>query len=432
MPTDTTPTRKLRDLVAHEHNVRLDDSTDVEDLAYSIRSVGLLTPLTVQRNTCTIIAGHRRFRALSHLAEEGVYSWDYDVPVHEHELPTDSDEATAEMLVENMQRVDLTPIEEALGFERLKDLGFKQKEIADRIGKSASLVSQRLRLLKLPATVQGLVHVNKLDVVKAEKLVALCDDVEKMEYVVEAEGDVSEMTINRWLSQAEQEKILNRARKWITDAGGTPIESYPDVAALDKAINHQAQFDIDSADAASIAVAEGGEYLWIALRFDDTVSAYGLIEKKPEAAPASTPSESKVKEILEAKKKRNAVLAAVVPTAIMQKSWYEQLMLVFIVKNAGHRTLQLAARYIHVSAEEIGTNPLEYWLTAMDGNGVGAMRHRLAIVAANFELMHGGHNPPKEDDLITTVLSALDIELDELGCPMHYDELMEEGQTHDN
>ncbi len=128
------------------------DGGQLESLAASIRSLGLLQPLSV-RKTCAgweLVAGERRLRAarLAGLAT---------VPC----LPVEADTERSSLLalVENLQRADLDVWEEAAALQALIDrFGLTQEEAARRVGKSQSAVANKLRLLKLPEEVQGLLR----------------------------------------------------------------------------------------------------------------------------------------------------------------------------------------------------------------------------------------------------------------------------------
>jgi ParB family chromosome partitioning protein len=125
------------------------DEEALNDLANSIREVGLIQPITLRKiddNKYQIIAGERRFRA-AQLA--GLTS----IPAY---LRKAKDEGMLELaLVENIQREDLNAIEIALSYQRLLDeLEFTQEELSTRIGKNRSTIANYQRLLKLPAVIQ--------------------------------------------------------------------------------------------------------------------------------------------------------------------------------------------------------------------------------------------------------------------------------------
>ncbi len=144
------------------------DQTAIEELAASIRSNGVLQPITVRplpNGHFQLISGHRRWVA-SRLAQKGA------VPAIVRRA---SDEQVMEMtIIENLQREDLNPIEQALAFERLgKEFGLTQEQIAQRTGKERSSVANFLRLLKLPKEVQGMVEKGDLTFGHARALLAL-------------------------------------------------------------------------------------------------------------------------------------------------------------------------------------------------------------------------------------------------------------------
>lgn len=125
------------------------DPTALEELAASIREHGVLQPLLVQRQTdgaYTLVAGERRWRAaqLAELTTVPVVITDF----------TDNDLLTV-ALVENIQREDLTPLEEAHAFQRLlEELTLTQEQVAKRVGKSRVAIANSVRLLSLPTEIR--------------------------------------------------------------------------------------------------------------------------------------------------------------------------------------------------------------------------------------------------------------------------------------
>jgi len=113
----------------------------LNELAESIRELGLINPITVDENGM-ILAGERRFRACTKLGMR--------------EVPVVRMNGSLEIsLVENLQRQDLNPMEEAWGYQLLVDAGNTHELIAQRIGKDRSVVSHSLRLIELPAEIQN-------------------------------------------------------------------------------------------------------------------------------------------------------------------------------------------------------------------------------------------------------------------------------------
>jgi ParB family chromosome partitioning protein len=146
------------------------DDAALNELADSIRVHGVIVPLVVRprpEGGYFLIAGERRWRAAQ---RAGLH----DVPVVVQEV--DSQVAFERALVENLQRADLGPIEEATAFQRLVDeFGLTQDQIAERIGKDRSSVSNAIRLLKLPPLVRQMVEDERLQMGHARALLGLDD-----------------------------------------------------------------------------------------------------------------------------------------------------------------------------------------------------------------------------------------------------------------
>jgi ParB family chromosome partitioning protein len=145
---------------------------ELGELAGSIRERGIIQPIVVRtvRGTADafeIIAGERRWRAAQ---RAGLH----EVPIIVHEA-TDA-EALELAIIENVQRADLNPLEEAAGYQALADeYKYTQEDIAKTVGKSRSHVANTLRLLKLPEAVKAYINVGKLTAGHARALISLPD-----------------------------------------------------------------------------------------------------------------------------------------------------------------------------------------------------------------------------------------------------------------
>src|SRR5881396_3471606 len=146
------------------------DEDSLNELADSIRVHGVIQPILVQvlpDNFYQLIAGERRWRAAQ---RAGLVR----VPAVVREIASDS--ALEIALIENLQRQDLNPMEEAQAYEKLiADFGLTQEEVARRVGKSRVTISNMLRLLRLPLEVQQWITENKLSTGHAKALLALSD-----------------------------------------------------------------------------------------------------------------------------------------------------------------------------------------------------------------------------------------------------------------
>jgi len=172
------------------------DETALQELAASIREHGLMQPIVVRpagADRWEIIAGERRFRAagLAGLAE---------VPVIVREVP--DEQALQLALIENIQREDLNPLEEAQAIRRLIDeFGFSHEKAADAIGRSRSATSNLLRLLNLAEPVQTMLLAGDLDMGHARALLAL----DRVQQIM-----VSHEVVERRLSVRETERLVHR------------------------------------------------------------------------------------------------------------------------------------------------------------------------------------------------------------------------------
>lgn len=147
------------------------DAAALSDLADSIRQYGVLQPLVVRPmpdGAYQLVAGERRWRAarMAGISE---------IPVVIKEL---TDAQTMELaLIENLQREDLNPIEEAVGFQDLMEkFGLTQEEVSQRVGKSRPVVTNAMRLLHLPEEVRAMVQNGKISAGHARSLLSLEDD----------------------------------------------------------------------------------------------------------------------------------------------------------------------------------------------------------------------------------------------------------------
>ena len=176
------------------------DQQALQELADSISQYGLIQPITARKlNTgyYQIIAGERRWRAsrLAGLTE---------VPVRVIEA---DDRKTAELaLVENLQREDLNPIEEAKGYKTLIDeFGLTQEEVAKSVGRSHPAITNALRLLSLSPKVLEMVEKNKLSAGHARALISIADDRKQL--------DAANEVLEKGLSVRKTEQLAARLSK---------------------------------------------------------------------------------------------------------------------------------------------------------------------------------------------------------------------------
>ena len=177
------------------------DDERLQDLARSIQANGVIQPIVVRRTDdgrYHIIAGERRWRAsqLAGLAK---------VPVVVKEIGAGEKKRRLEMaLIENIQRENLNPIEEAVAYRRLSDeFNLTQEQIADAVGKDRSSIANYVRLLRLPQEVRSSVSSNALTMGHARALLALTDEAAQLR--------VAREVLNRSLSVRETEALVKKA-----------------------------------------------------------------------------------------------------------------------------------------------------------------------------------------------------------------------------
>lgn len=196
---------KISEIEPNRSQPRRDfDENSLSDLAQSISQHGLLQPLLVRPlpiGGYQIVAGERRYRAcrMAGLTE---------VPVTIREL---SDTETMELaLIENLQREDLSPIEEALGYKALIDEhGFSQEEVATSVGKSRPAIANSLRILKLPDSVLEYVKQDKISAGHARALLMLDNEKDMLE--------LAELIYKKDLSVRQAEKLAKKKPEVVED-----------------------------------------------------------------------------------------------------------------------------------------------------------------------------------------------------------------------
>ncbi|MBB2907862.1 ParB family chromosome partitioning protein [Rhizobium sp. RAS22] len=211
------------------------DENELQDLAASIRQHGIVQPVVVRTvgvNRYEIIAGERRWRA----AQLAGFT---DVPV----IVRDVDDRTALELaiVENVQRSDLNPLEEAMGYEQLiAEHGYTQNDLGEIIGKSRSHVANSLRLLKLPDPVRDMLADGSLSAGHARALVSTSDPANLARMIVSkglSVRDAERLAQNDIKSQGEATEKRPAAEK---DSDTVALErSLSDALGLDVKINHK-------------------------------------------------------------------------------------------------------------------------------------------------------------------------------------------------
>ena len=183
------------------------DPEALQELADSVRTFGLIQPLTVRKkgSKYQIISGERRFRACTKAGMDMIPAYIRDA----------NDQGMLEMaIVENIQRENLDPIEVAMSYQRLmEECRLTQEQMADRVGKKRASVANQLRLLKLPAKVQHDLKVGLVSVGHAKVLLGVDDP--------KAQEMLCDLIVRRGLSVRQLEEKVKALEK------GAPEEKEP-------------------------------------------------------------------------------------------------------------------------------------------------------------------------------------------------------------
>lgn len=171
---------------------------ELDELAQSISKNGLITPITVtlQDDEYILVAGERRTRACKQLGFETIPAFFRDV---------ESDEELMELaLIENVQRENLNPVEEAMAYRALIErYGLSQETVAERIGKKRSTISNSLRLLKLPQEIRDSLIANEISSGHARAILA-ADNAQAM-------AKAWQIVVSKGLSVRDTEKLTRKS-----------------------------------------------------------------------------------------------------------------------------------------------------------------------------------------------------------------------------
>jgi ParB family transcriptional regulator, chromosome partitioning protein len=211
--------------------------TELDELAASMRERGIIQPIVVRpvrgaTDSYEIIAGERRWRAAQ---RAGLHV----VPIVP--LDVNDDEALQLAIIENVQRTDLNPLEEAAGYQSLaNEFGHGQDAIAKMVGKSRSHVANTLRLLKLPESVQAYIGAGKISAGHARMLVGQPDPERLAREIMDRGLNVRQVeAMAQERAQASGKAIKSRARS-TKDADTVALEKrLSDALGLTVAIDHR-------------------------------------------------------------------------------------------------------------------------------------------------------------------------------------------------
>lgn len=213
----------IEDIVANEAQPRKNfDQEELKDLASSIKKYGIIQPLLLKKkeDKYEIIAGERRFRAAGLAGLERVPAIVKDIS---------DDESSRIAIIENIQRKDLNPVEEAMSYKHLLDSqDLTQKELADEIGKSRQYIGNTIRLLNLDPRVLKLLEEEKISTSHGKKLLSIKDGDKQYKEAMRIIQDSlpvndNKKTVKRPRIQEKEDIFLVDMRSKVERALGTKV-----------------------------------------------------------------------------------------------------------------------------------------------------------------------------------------------------------------
>lgn len=236
-PTSDYQRLPIENIRANPYQPRREfNETELSELQASLKASGLLQPITVRRSQdgFELISGERRLRAATRLG------WP-DIPA----IIRDVDDRTllTLALVENLQRADLNPVDEARGYRRLaEEFAFTHQQIADAVGKDRTSITQMLRILQLPAVVLEIVEKGQLSAGHARTLAAIDDERRALALANEAVArQLSVRELERRVREAQQSSSSRSAGSTKTPAApATP----PVVRRMEDELRRRLQTDV--------------------------------------------------------------------------------------------------------------------------------------------------------------------------------------------
>ena len=200
------------------------DPTALEELAQSIKTHGVMQPIVVRPlddGRFEIVAGERRWRACQQAGLE-------KIPAMVRELPDEA--AIAMALIENIQREDLNPVEEAMALQRLQqEFQLTQQQVADAVGKSRVTISNLLRLIALPEEIKTLLSHGDLEMGHARALLGL---------PAEQQVEGARHVVARGLTVRQTEALV---RQWLSGKPKVeaPVKADPDISRLEQRLDER-------------------------------------------------------------------------------------------------------------------------------------------------------------------------------------------------
>jgi len=249
------------------------NDTSLSELAESIRKNGIMQPVIVraspkQPDKYEIVAGERRWRAAQIAGLD-------QVPVIIRDIP---DKQALELaLVENIQRQDLSPVEEANGYQRLiEEFEYTQEELAGTIGKSRSHIANLLRLLSLPAEIREMLEKNELTMGHARALIGVPGAVELARDIVKRGLNVRQVEQFSRDVQGISKKTVTRAGSGAQHRQQNNGNKDPDIIALEETLSENLGL--------KVSINDRGQSGEIMIAYDSLAQLDGILRRLGDGA----------------------------------------------------------------------------------------------------------------------------------------------------
>jgi len=348
----TTPVAELQwvnvaDLHAAEDNLR-QELGDLSDLA-SVATLGVLEPVLLTPRAAggyTIVAGHRRHAAA---VAAGLLRVPATIRAY-----TD-DERIEVMLVENLQRRTLGPLDEARGYQRLLELGLRQQAIAERLGISQSHVSKRLALLNLPTEAVDALHSGGITVTEAVELTKLAKHPERLAEALrqgQEWGDVTE-AVRQEIDEQRAQEVREASLRTLQDRRVKVVEA-PMYGWYDRKEKPLDQLRLNPAEHAKekchgAAVMSDGRIVEVCRKPENHASpaAIARMERETDAQRAERAKDKARRDAAKAREEhwRGLVAEAALPVEAVD------FVLRQVLRDASSRGCQMAARWLGLEPE---------------------------------------------------------------------------------
>jgi ParB family chromosome partitioning protein len=257
----------IKRIKADENNVRTKVQVKpIEGLAESIAEVGLLNPILLRpfEGDYKLIAGHRRFAAIAMLVDQNRHSGEIEAILHDGDI-SEAD-VTVMQLVENLQREDIDPLDEAGGYMRLLEFDMSQADIARKVGRSRAHVTKRLSLLALPEKAKAALRKEDITIEYALTIASLdAEDAEEF-----CKGRLDDLYgLQRKVREQKGKKVASKLSRELAATGLTIYSDFAELEAQAPDDQHYETQEVVFASSWDGSVPSDGEVAVVGVNGDE-------------------------------------------------------------------------------------------------------------------------------------------------------------------